>query len=130
MIRNPNHAARNDRRHQFNFKLINSIFNPDKIIFRSIFINFVLAVDLERQFTGLREQLYKERLSQVDFQLSEVRGGRSREYLGPLQRLQEKMRSRIEVAGVLRKMRLENIQNKYDAEKQAALQNMAVSIIF
>ncbi|XP_077295635.1 breast cancer metastasis-suppressor 1-like protein [Arctopsyche grandis] len=82
-----------------------------------------IIVDLERQFTGLREQLYKERVNQVDFQLSEIRGGRSREYLGPLQRLQENMRSRIEVAGILRKLRIENVNNKFEAEQQAASQN-------
>lgn len=79
--------------------------------------------NLERQFTVLREQLYCERIKQVDYQLAEVRGGRSQEYLGPLRRLQEKMRISIEVAGVLKQMRIENIKHKYEAEEQAAHQN-------
>lgn len=79
--------------------------------------------DLERQFTLLREQLYRERIAQVDHQLAEVKGGRSQEYLGPLQELQENMRIRTEVAGILRQLRMTNIRNKYDAEEQAAKQN-------
>ncbi|KAK5643468.1 hypothetical protein RI129_007313 [Pyrocoelia pectoralis] len=66
--------------------------------------------DLEHQFTFLREQLY-------------LKGGRSQEYLGPLQELQENMRIRTEVAGILRQLRLANIRNKFDAEEQAAKQN-------
>lgn len=79
--------------------------------------------DLEHQFTCLREQLYRERIAQVNHQLQEVKGGRSQEYLGPLQELQENMRIRTEVAGILRQLRLANIRNKYDAEEQAAKQN-------
>ncbi|XP_034832766.1 breast cancer metastasis-suppressor 1-like protein [Maniola hyperantus] len=79
--------------------------------------------NLERQFTVLREQLYNERMKHVEYQLSEVRGGRSQEYLGPLHRLQENMRVRIEVAGILKQMRIENIKHKYEAEEQAAHQN-------
>jgi len=80
--------------------------------------------DLEHQFTYLREQLYRERIAQVDHQLAEVKGGRSQEYLGPLQELQENMRIRTEVAGILRQLRLANIKNKYDADEQAAKQNL------
>ncbi|XP_026330703.1 breast cancer metastasis-suppressor 1-like protein [Hyposmocoma kahamanoa] len=79
--------------------------------------------NLERQFTALREQLYNERVKHVEHQLAEVRGGRSQEYLGPLRRLQDNMRIRIEVAGVLKQMRIDNIKHKYEAEEQAAHQN-------
>lgn len=79
--------------------------------------------DLERQFTMLREQLYRERIAQVDHQLAEVKGGRSPEYLGPLQELQENMRVRTEVAGILKQLRITNITNKFNAEEQAARQN-------
>ncbi|KAI4464109.1 breast cancer metastasis-suppressor 1 [Holotrichia oblita] len=80
--------------------------------------------DLERQFSLLREQLYRERIAQVDHQLAEVKGGRSQEYLIPLQQLQDDMRIRTEVASILRQLRLANIRNKYDAEEQAARQNL------
>ncbi|KAG5893350.1 hypothetical protein JTB14_000116 [Gonioctena quinquepunctata] len=79
--------------------------------------------DLESQFGLLREQLYRERTSQVELQLAEVKTGRSPEYLVALAELQENMRVRTEVAGILRQMRLENIANQYEAEEQAALQN-------
>ncbi|XP_018576348.1 breast cancer metastasis-suppressor 1-like protein [Anoplophora glabripennis] len=79
--------------------------------------------DLESQFGLLREQLYKERMSQVELQLAEIKSGKSPEYLVPLSELQENMRVRTEVAGILRKLRLENIANQYEAEEQAALQN-------
>lgn len=79
--------------------------------------------DLERQFGVLREQLYQERLSLVDCQLAEVKSGTSSDYLVPLKQLQENLRVRIEVAGILRELRLENIKHKYEAEEQAAHQN-------
>ncbi|KAL4715695.1 hypothetical protein ACJJTC_006274 [Scirpophaga incertulas] len=79
--------------------------------------------DLERQFTILREQLYCERVKHVEYQLAEVRGGRSQEYQGPLRRLQENMRLRIEVAGVLKQLRMDNIKHKFEAEEQAAHQH-------
>ncbi|PSN36344.1 Breast cancer metastasis-suppressor 1-like protein-A [Blattella germanica] len=85
-------------------------------------------VDLERQFTVLREQLYRERITQVDTKLSEVRCGRAQEYLQPLEELQENMRIRTEVAGILRELRLTNIRNKFDAEELAAKQNYEVDI--
>lgn len=80
-------------------------------------------VDLERQFTLLKEQLYRERITQVDTKLGEVRVGKSEEYLIPLERLKENMKTKTEVAGILRQYRLQNIQNKFLAEEQAALQN-------
>ncbi|XP_041981348.1 breast cancer metastasis-suppressor 1-like protein isoform X1 [Aricia agestis] len=83
--------------------------------------------NLERQFTVLREQLYSERMRHVEHQLQEVRGGRSQEYVGPLRRLQENMRVRIEVAGVLKQMRIDNIKHKFQAEEQAAHQHFRQS---
>ncbi|KAF7273635.1 hypothetical protein GWI33_013677 [Rhynchophorus ferrugineus] len=80
--------------------------------------------DLENQFSYLREQLYRERMQQVETQLTEVKAGKSPDYLIPLQQLEEQRRIRTEVAGILRQLRIENINNYYDAEKQAALQNL------
>lgn len=79
--------------------------------------------DLERQFTLLREQLYRERITQVESKLDEVRCGRAQEYLQPLEELQENMRIRTEVAGILRELRLTNIRNKFEAEELACHQN-------
>ncbi|XP_022203753.1 breast cancer metastasis-suppressor 1-like protein [Nilaparvata lugens] len=79
--------------------------------------------DLERQFTLVREQLYRERMSQVEIKLGEVKVGKAQEYLQPLEELQENMRIRIEVAGILRKYKLTNITNSFEAEELAAKQN-------
>ncbi|CAH0726787.1 unnamed protein product, partial [Brenthis ino] len=86
--------------------------------------------NLERQFTVLREQLYNERMKHVKYQLAEVQSGRSQEYLGPLHRLQENMKVRIEVAGILKQMRIENIRHKFNAEEQAAHQNFRIMLCF
>ncbi|XP_056401015.1 breast cancer metastasis-suppressor 1-like protein [Hyla sarda] len=55
--------------------------------------------NLEKQFTDLKDQLYKERLSQVDAKLQEVIAGKAPEYLEPLAALQENMQIRTKVAG-------------------------------
>lgn len=91
-------------------------------------INFghFLSADLEKQFSILREQLYHERINQVDNEITEIRNGKSKEYLGPLQRLNDNMHTRIEVAGVLRRLRMENISHKFESEEQAARQNYEV----
>merc|ERR1711874_301207 len=79
--------------------------------------------ELEGQFAILREQLYRERLSQIETKLEEVRCGRAMEYLQPLEELQENMRVQLEVGQILRKLRQENIQIKFEAEAEAANQN-------
>lgn len=79
--------------------------------------------DLERQFMHLKEKLYFERVNQIEAKLEEVRAGRAPEYLQPLEDLQDNMRIRIEVAGILREMKLKNIRRKYEAEETAAYQN-------
>jgi len=71
-------------------------------------------------------RLYKERLCSVESKLEEVRLGRSKEYLGPLEKLQENMRIRIEVTAKLREYRLQNLKHKADAEEIGGLQNYEV----
>ncbi|RXN27343.1 breast cancer metastasis-suppressor 1 [Labeo rohita] len=79
--------------------------------------------NLEKQFTDLKDQLYKERLSQVDAKLQEVMSGKAPEYLEPLANLQENMQIRTKVAGIYRELCLESVKNKYDCETQAAFQH-------
>lgn len=88
-----------------------------------------ILAELEHQSNIIHEELYFEKVKQVEHQLAEVKTGRSPEYLVPLQALQENMSIRTEVAGILREYRLNNIKNKFEAEKQAALQNFEVSFI-
>ncbi|CAG09861.1 unnamed protein product [Tetraodon nigroviridis] len=79
--------------------------------------------NLEKQFTDLKEQLYRERLSQVNSKLAEVEAGRAAEYLEPLAVLLENMQVRTKVAGVYRELCLESVKHKYDCETQAACQH-------
>lgn len=79
--------------------------------------------DLERQFSDLKEQLYRERINQVEKKLGEVKSECAMEYTGPVSELKEMCEIRIEVAGILRDCRLGNVRNKYDADEQAAIQH-------
>ncbi|CAB4067880.1 BRMS1 [Lepeophtheirus salmonis] len=79
--------------------------------------------DLEKQFAILREQLYRERMTQIETKLVEVKSGKASEYLQPLEELQDNMKNRMEVGAILRDLRLENINCKFDAEKIATHQN-------
>ena len=49
------------------------------------------------------------------------------EYLQPLEELQVNMQNRMEVGGVLRDLRLANIQCKFESEELATEQNFQVS---
>lgn len=80
-------------------------------------------VQLERQFEILKEQLYRERISHIEKELNDVKGGRSQEYLAPLQKLNENMNERKEVAEIQKKYRMENIRHKFESEEQAAIQH-------
>jgi len=79
--------------------------------------------ELEGQFAILREQLYRERLTQIETKLAEVKAGTATEYIQPLEELQENMRIQMDVGLILKKFRQENIECKYDAEQSAASQN-------
>lgn len=59
--------------------------------------------------------------------LNDVRNGRSVEYLEPLKQLTETMQNRIEVAGVLKRYRMDNINHKFWAEDQGAHQHFEVN---
>ncbi|KAL5275655.1 BRMS1L family protein [Megaselia abdita] len=79
--------------------------------------------DLERQFNILKEQLYTERIHLVEWELSEVKVGRSQEYLQPLQQLEEQLAQKKDVADKLRAFRIENINHIHESELQAAKQH-------
>lgn len=79
--------------------------------------------NLEKQFTDLKDQLYRERLSQVNGKLAEVEAGQASEYLEPLAVLLENMQVRTKVAGVYKELCLESVKNKYECEIQAANQH-------
>jgi len=79
--------------------------------------------DLEKQFAILREQLYRERVTQIENKLAEVKAGRAPEYLQPLEELQINMKNRMEVSSIMRELRLSNINCKFEAEQLATDQN-------
>ncbi|KAH3846076.1 breast cancer metastasis-suppressor 1-like protein-A [Dreissena polymorpha] len=81
-------------------------------------------IELERQFSEIREQLYKERLAQIDSKLEEMADGRSTEYLDRLSQLQEQMHVRTQVAGILKELRIKACQLKHESEELAANQHM------
>ncbi|CAI9730634.1 Hypothetical predicted protein [Octopus vulgaris] len=79
---------------------------------------------LEHQFSALKERLYEERVKQVDEKLEEIRAGKAQDYWRPLAQLEENMTIRIQVAGILKELRLQSIQCKFESEEVAARQNM------
>lgn len=79
--------------------------------------------NLEKQFADLKDQLYRERLSQVNSKMVEVEASRAAEYLEPLAVLLENMQVRTKVAGIYRELCLETVKNKYQCEIQAACQH-------
>ncbi|KAL5008267.1 hypothetical protein ScPMuIL_013848 [Solemya velum] len=79
---------------------------------------------LERQFVELKEQLYRERIQQVDSKLDEVKAGRAKEFLNPLAQLKQEMMVRIQVAGIMREFQIQTINCKFESEELAATQNM------
>uniref|UniRef100_A0A4W5JDZ7 BRMS1 like transcriptional repressor a n=1 Tax=Hucho hucho TaxID=62062 RepID=A0A4W5JDZ7_9TELE len=83
--------------------------------------------NLEKQFGDLKDQLYKERLSQVDKKLQKVIVGKASEYLDPLENLQENMQIRTKVWGIYQGLCVESVKTKYDCEIQAAFQHWECS---
>ncbi|KAL6963450.1 Breast cancer metastasis-suppressor 1-like protein [Sarracenia purpurea var. burkii] len=79
--------------------------------------------ELEKQYVELYDIIINERLNQISLKLTEIKCGEASEYLQPLADLEENMRIRSEVAGVLRQYRLKNLDNQYDAEELTAKQN-------
>ncbi|XP_045342810.1 breast cancer metastasis-suppressor 1 isoform X3 [Leopardus geoffroyi] len=57
-------------------------------------------LDLEKQFSELKEKLFRERLSQLRVRLEEVGAERAPEYTEPLGGLQRSLKIRIQVAGL------------------------------
>ncbi|XP_041350606.1 breast cancer metastasis-suppressor 1-like protein isoform X2 [Gigantopelta aegis] len=80
--------------------------------------------ELERQFSELKEHLYAERVCQMEAKLKEVIAGKASEYLNPLAQLQENMRTRTEVSGILKDLRIACIKNRFESEELGSYQHM------
>ncbi|KAM3825143.1 breast cancer metastasis-suppressor 1 isoform 1-T2 [Vipera latastei] len=81
-------------------------------------------LDLEKQFSEIKEKLFKERLNQVKAKLEDVMSGKAAEYLDPLAVLQNHMQIQIEVAGIYRGLCLEVIKHRHGCELQGAQQHL------
>ncbi|KAG8522629.1 Breast cancer metastasis-suppressor 1 [Galemys pyrenaicus] len=81
-------------------------------------------LDLEKQFSELKEKLFRERLSQLRVRLEEVGAERAPEYTEPLGGLQKSLKIRIQVAGIYKGFCLDVIRNKYECELQGAKQHL------
>jgi len=99
--------------------------------------------DLEKQFADLKEQLYKERITQIDDQLGKVTQMNwekkkknsvneitnhaysmdAKEYTGPLKQLENDCHIRTEVAGFLKHYKMINLENQLQCELQSAEQH-------
>uniref|UniRef100_G1QD63 BRMS1 transcriptional repressor and anoikis regulator n=1 Tax=Myotis lucifugus TaxID=59463 RepID=G1QD63_MYOLU len=89
---------------------------------RSECVNEML--DLEKQFSELKEKLFRERLSQLQVQLEEVGAERAPEYTEPLGGLQRSLKILIQVAGIYKGFCLDMIRNKYECELQGAKRHL------
>jgi len=65
-------------------------------------------------------------MKEVDRQLVEVRLGTAEEYLKPSQELQNQKERRLEATKAWRDLQSTNAKHKYEAEKQAIIQNFEV----
>ncbi|XP_026946526.1 breast cancer metastasis-suppressor 1 isoform X4 [Sagmatias obliquidens] len=81
-------------------------------------------LDLEKQFSELKEKLFRERLSQLRVRLEEVGAERAPEYTEPLGGLQRSLKIRVQVAGIYKGFCLDVIRNKYECELQGAKQHL------
>lgn len=81
--------------------------------------------ELEKQFVELKEQLYKERITQIEHQLEKVNHMEAKEYMGPLKQLEHEWKTRIEVAGYLKHYRMINLDNQLECELQSSEQHFA-----
>lgn len=78
---------------------------------------------IEKDFGTVKEWLYQTKMKQVDEKLTQVKAGTAPEYLEPLKKLEENCETRHKVATELRRLKLEAVDRKYEAEDQAARQN-------
>lgn len=80
--------------------------------------------ELEKQFCELKEQLYTERLQQIDAKIIEITNNRAPEYLQPLAQLEEQLAIKKQVACIRRDFTLASIKQKFESEELASFQHM------
>jgi len=80
--------------------------------------------ELEKQYFQLKEQLYTERLQQMDAKIEEIKNDKAPEYLQPLYQLEQNLELRKKVAFIKREMALASIKQTFESEELAAFQHM------
>ncbi|XP_060859133.1 breast cancer metastasis-suppressor 1-like protein isoform X2 [Metopolophium dirhodum] len=78
---------------------------------------------IEKCFDTLKTLLFNEKMKEVDRKLVEVRLGTAEEYLKPSQELKNQKEHKLELIKARRVVQSINAKNKYEAEKQAIIQN-------
>ena len=76
-----------------------------------------------------RTRLYRERITQIEAKLEEVRSGKAHEYLQPLEELELSRKNRTEVASMMKMFRVDNNRHRFESEKKANKENFQVIVI-
>ena len=78
---------------------------------------------LEKQFRDLKEQFFKERITEIEEQLKDLNQSKDQEYTGPLKQLETECLNHVDVAMHLKQYREMNLDNSFKCEFQAAEQH-------
>ncbi|XP_078491979.1 breast cancer metastasis-suppressor 1-like protein [Ciona intestinalis] len=79
---------------------------------------------IEKQFMDIRDQLYRERHTQIMQKLEEVKAGTAPEYLQQLLVLETNKQVRMQVSDILKRLRVESLKVNLEAESQANTQQL------
>uniref|UniRef100_H2XLN9 Uncharacterized protein n=1 Tax=Ciona intestinalis TaxID=7719 RepID=H2XLN9_CIOIN len=79
---------------------------------------------IEKQFMDIRDQLYRERHTQIMQKLEEVKAGTAPEYLQQLLVLETNKQVRMQVSDILKRLRVESLKINLEAESQANTQQL------
>uniref|UniRef100_H2YSR5 Breast cancer metastasis-suppressor 1-like protein n=1 Tax=Ciona savignyi TaxID=51511 RepID=H2YSR5_CIOSA len=79
---------------------------------------------IEKQFMDIRDQLYRERHTQIMQKLDEVNAGTAPEYLQQLLALETSKQVRMQVSDIYQRLRLNALKTNLEAETQANAQHL------
>ncbi|XP_063692120.1 breast cancer metastasis-suppressor 1-like protein isoform X2 [Bolinopsis microptera] len=79
---------------------------------------------IEKHFTDLKEQLYKDRISQVEKKIEEVKKGSAEEYLKPLRELTAEGEDKLLINETVKQLQCESVYNKFEAEKKSCKEQL------
>ncbi|KAL1493164.1 hypothetical protein ABEB36_011274 [Hypothenemus hampei] len=79
---------------------------------------------LGKEFKSIKQQIYEEKMNQLEIEASELQTGVSANYMAELKKLEAELFIRNEVAEMLHDEQIKAINRHYEAEKQSALQTL------